>query len=263
MKRAASVILASLSIAACSGEAPDDPDPIRTDTGASSDDAAETSGEDSALADTGTDAPVDTAPDGLKARVHRHRSRTERHAGDRDAVEGDRRLRLERRQARRHRGRRRADVDWFTYLGKDTTCVPASMRLRRRATTCASALVAFCSSGATAFKSCKSGEKTTVAGVDGCCARGGKVELEHECTLLGLADDADVWIARRRSRRHDLQVVTRWTFIIESTVNSRQSTGTTVDCRLWTVDFSLLSRQVNSRQSTGTTVDCRLWTVDL
>ncbi len=57
------VILASLSIAACSGEAPDDPDPIRTDTGASSDDAAETSGEDSALADTGTDAPVDTAPE--------------------------------------------------------------------------------------------------------------------------------------------------------------------------------------------------------
>ncbi len=192
MKRAALVILASLSIAACSGEAPDDPDPIRTDTGASSDDAAETSGEDSALADTGTDAPVDTAPEVSKLEC----TGTDPEPND-TRVTATRLKEID--DCDSNGGKLEgivaggADVDWFTYLGKDTTwCrVDATASSSDDVRVC---IVAFCSSGATAFKSCKSGEKTTVAGVDGCCARGGKVELEHECTLLGLADDADVWM---------------------------------------------------------------------
>ncbi len=83
-----------------------------------------------------------------------------------------------------------ADVDWFTYLARTQPgagrCDCVVERRRARLHRCV------LQQRSDRVQVLQIGEKTTVAGVDGCCARGGKVELEHECTLLGLADDADV-----------------------------------------------------------------------
>lgn len=194
MKRVALFAFASLFVIACGSESPEDSDPVRSDTGASTDGAVADSAveEDAAPEDTGADAASDSGTDAGKltctgtdpepndTRVTATRLKE---IDDCDGSGG----KLEGIVAGG------ADVDWFTYAGKDTTWC----RVDVTASTSADVrvcVVAFCGSGATAFKSCAKGTKTTVAGVDGCCATGGQVELEHSCTLVGTSDNADVWM---------------------------------------------------------------------
>lgn len=194
MKRVALFVFASLFVIACGGESPEDSDPIRADAGSETDDAGgETSVEqDSEPAETGADAPVDMGTDAGKLTC----TGMDQEPNDTRVTA----IKLKEIDDCDGSGGKitgivagGADSDWFTYLGKDTTwCrVDVTAATSSDVRVC---VVAFCGSGATAFKSCAKGTKTTVAGVDGCCATGGQVELEHSCTLVGTSDTADVWM---------------------------------------------------------------------
>jgi len=195
MKSVAFLLGLSLVLTACGGEAPEDSDPVvNGDSGGDADnEAAAEASADSAPADEGVDT-ADTGPTKLTcegsepepndtrvvARVLKEIDDCDGSGGSFKGVVGG-----------------GGDIDYWTYSGKDTTLcrVDVTASTKSGVRLCA---VAFCKGGATAFKSCKKGLKTTVAGVDGCCSGPGEllaeVELEHSCTLLGPSDDADVWM---------------------------------------------------------------------
>lgn len=203
MKSAAHLLLASIAtlasvgLLACSGDAGEDGNPVVvTDSGATDEtsaDAEETgedtaTSEDTAPEDTGADAgkltctgsenePNDTRVTAAKLKD----------INDCDSSGGTLKGIVA----------GGADTDWFTYTGSDTfacrTDVVASTKSGVRL-----CVIASCKNGATAFKSCAKGLKTTVAGLEGCCSGPGgtsaDVELEHSCTLAGTSDDAEVYM---------------------------------------------------------------------
>jgi hypothetical protein len=191
-----------LVLIGCSGEAPTDSDPIRTDakTESSSDDTGEgdTGGEsDTGSAnDTGStgetsgDATPDTRPTCTEVEAEPNNSIPSavalKEIDDCDGSGGTLKGMVA----------GGTDPDFFHYKGNDKFgCVVDATASTKTAGVRLCVFVS-CASGTTELKSCKKGMKeTSPGGVLGCCSSGpGEVVVEHGCPLVGSSDSADVYI---------------------------------------------------------------------
>lgn len=88
------------------------------------------------------------------------------------------------------------DQDWWSFKGKDTFGCVVDATAGSGSAGIRVCIFARCNDGSTAFKSCKKGSPTTLAGGEqGCCAEGGlNAQVEHSCTLVGTDDSATVFM---------------------------------------------------------------------
>jgi len=86
------------------------------------------------------------------------------------------------------------DVDYFKYAGKDAVGCTVDATIRGPVSSPLTYCVfARCSTGVTTWKSCISGGKTTVSGMDGCCGVG-SAQLDYSCSTIS-DDSATIWMS--------------------------------------------------------------------
>lgn len=187
----------------CAGEAPSDPDPVRTDARSDTRESVDSEVEDtSEPVDSATDSAMvpETAMDSTPADARPVCTGEEssepnnslpsaallKEIDDCDGSGGSFKGVLA----------GESDPDFFHYKGNDSLGCVVDASASTKTAGIRLCVFVVCAAGTTELKSCKKGTKaTSPGGAQGCCTDGpGDVSVEHGCPLVGASDSADVYM---------------------------------------------------------------------